>query len=54
MIFMNEKDVKRKIIEWLIKTKKHDVVVTEVAVGDVYKSGESARSDIFALNGDIS
>lgn len=51
---MNEKIVKSKIIEWLIKTKKHEVVVTEVAVGNVCKKGESARSDIFAVNGDIS
>lgn len=54
MYVMNERDVKSKIIEWLIKTKKHDVVVTEVAVGNVCKGGESARSDIFAVNGDIS
>lgn len=54
MYVMYEKDVKTKIIEWLIKTKKHDVVVTEVAVGNVCKSGESVRSDIFAVNGDIS
>lgn len=53
---MAEKDIKIKVIEWLMKHEKHSVVVPEVTLG--HKAGiggaNVSRADIFAVNGDIS
>lgn len=56
MEYMAEKEVKIKVIEWLMKHEKHSVVVPEVTLG--HKAGiggaNVSRADIFAVNGDIS
>jgi len=52
---MNEKDIKIKVFEYLIKSRKHDVVVPEVSFGHSTKMNMkgSVRADVFAINGDI-
>lgn len=47
---MKEVKAKELVIRHLIKNKKHDIAIPEVVIG----KNNSVRSDIFALNGDIS
>ena len=51
---MAEKEIKIKVINYLINKKLHDVVVPEVTVGNKLLTSLHARADIFAVNGDIS
>lgn len=51
---MAEKDIKIKVIEYLLHKKLHDVVVPEVTLGHKSMTNTQVRADIFALNGDIS
>jgi hypothetical protein len=51
---MAEKDIKIKVIEYLLSKKIHDVVIPEVTVGHKSLTNTQVRADIFALNGDIS
>jgi hypothetical protein len=56
ILCMAEKEVKIKVIEWLMKHEKHSVVIPEVTLGHkANMSGANvSRADIFAVNGDIS
>ena len=51
---MTEKDIKIKLIEFMIKKNNHDIIVPEVTVGHKSSDHKQVRSDIFAINGDIS
>lgn len=51
---MAEKEIKIKVIEYLLKKKEHDIVVPEITVGHKSKEHSQVRADIFAVNGDIS
>lgn len=52
---MKEKDIKIKIIEYLIKTEKHFIVVPEIGLGNNSANSRGlSRADIFAVNGYIS
>ncbi len=53
--YMTEKEIKIRVIEYLLKHEKHSVVVPEVTLGHLTSpSGSYVRADIFAVNGDIS
>lgn len=45
---MKEIEAKQLVIKHLINKKKHDVAIPEISIGN-----NNVRSDIFALNGDI-
>ncbi len=51
---MSEFQIKKKLIEYLLKKDIHQIIVPEVTVG--HKSGQnsSVRADIFTINGEIS
>jgi len=53
---MAEKEIKIKVIEWLMKHEKHSVVIPEVTLGHKasIEGASVSRADIFAVNGDIS
>lgn len=52
---MKEKDIKIKVIEYLIKTEKHFIVVPEIGLGNNSANSRGlSRADIFAVNGYIS
>jgi len=52
---MKEKDVKIKIIEYLVKTEKHFIVIPEIGLGNNSANARGlSRADIFAVNGYIS
>lgn len=46
---MKERKAKELVINHLLKKNKHDIAIPEVSIG----KNNSVRSDIFALNGDI-
>ena len=51
---LSEKEIKLKVIEYLLKKRVHDIVVPEVTVGHKSLTHKQVRADIFAINGDIS
>lgn len=46
---MKEQRAKELVINYLLKKNKHDIAIPEVSIG----KNNSVRSDIFAINGDI-
>ena len=56
MYIMNEKDIKIKVFEYLLKKKEDLVIVPEVTLGSLnYMNTKGAvRADIFCVNNDIS
>ena len=50
---MAENSIKIKVLEYLLKKKKHDIIVPEVTVGNKLLSNQHARADIFTINNEI-
>ena len=51
---MSEFEIKKKLIEYLLKKDIHQIIVPEVTVGHKSDKNSSVRADIFAINGEIS
>ena len=50
---MEENSIKIKVLEYFLKKKKNDIIVSEVTVGNKLLPNQHGRADIFRINSEI-